>query len=372
MKRYAEFESFQLDTQARVLRRVAPVRMEPAALRLLEILLRSEGRAVHRDILLKELCGTELADDANVRVAVKKLRFALGDDDAKRDFKLVVNADGGYRLAPEVRWHDEPPARRRRRWGLAGAAVLFLAALGCAAYASFLAPFVTVSAPTEIEVHEAQIFGQYRGEEDAEVVVYVHPDDRGNTYWPQARVRRNVRLRSWQVTTRFGNEFGIDMRQPPPLGFDVVAALVPARRRGHFPIEGEGGSLEAADLLAFRRELLRRGALAVSEPRRVQRNPEPACVQQMVTLLSPSNAVGGGPAVTPPVAVAWDPPDAMMYAAVWREGVGVPVFRATERIPSGMVLADLEPGTYQIKVAPMMAGAELWCSSSAWFVVAAR
>jgi DNA-binding winged helix-turn-helix (wHTH) protein len=370
MSRYAAFDAFVLDTERHELRRVAPVQMEPQAVRLLEILLKSPGVAIARDTLRQELCGSDEADMANVRVAVQKLRFALGDGgQGKRDFRLVVTAAaGGYRLEPAVRWYDEPAAGRRALW--AAAAALAVLALATVAFLRARAPFITLEAPAEIDTHETAVFGEFRGGDEAEVVVYVHPDDRRAQYWPQARAHRNLKLGAWQLRARFGNEFGIDMKQPPPLGFDVVAALVPARARPHFPIDGEGSVLTAPDTRAFAALLRRRGALAVSEPRRIQRHPEPACVQRMARLLSPSNAADGQPlpVLRPPVRLEWEP-DVPMHAGLWRDGEEMPVPAPGERIRSGTVLPDLPPGTYQVKVAPMVADKALWCSAAAWFVV---
>ena len=371
MSRFAAFDAFVLDTERHELRRVAPVQMEPHALRLLEVLLQNPGVTVARETLLKELCGSDQADVANVRVAVQKLRFALGDGQGQKDFKLVVTAGGGYRLEPDVRWHDAPAAWRRPLW--TAAAVLAVSVLGAALLHLARAPFITLEAPAEIDTHETAVFGEYRGDDDAEVVVYVHPDDRQAQYWPQARARRNLKLGAWQLNTRFGNEFGIDMKQPPPLGFDVVAALVPARARPLFPIDGEGSVLRAANPRAFAALLRRRGAQAVSDVRRIQRQPEPACVQRMARLLSPSNAALGQPiaVLSPPIRLAWEP-DAPMHAGLWKDGQEMPALNPTERIRSGTVLADLAPGTYQLKVAPTIADKALWCSSSAWFVVPTR
>lgn len=370
MSRYAAFDAFVLDTETHELRRVAPVHMEPHALRLLELLVQSPGVTVSRETLLRELCGSEQADVANVRVAVQKLRFALGDGHAKRDFRLVVTAEGGYRLEPAVRWYDPPVARPRRAW--ASVAALALAALVFAAVASFRgrAPFITLDAPAEIDSHEAVVFGDFRGDDGAEVVVYVHPDDRQTQYWPQARAHRNLKLGAWQLKARFGNEFGIDMKQPPPLGFDVVAALVPARARAAFPIEGEGSVLLAANAHAFAAELRRRGAQAVSGPRRIQRLPEPACVQRMARLVSPANPADGQPipVLSPPIRLVWEP-DVPMHAGLWKDGVEQPALRPSSPVRSGTALAALEPGTYQVKIAPTTADKALWCASSAWFVV---
>ena len=372
MSRYAAFDAFVLDTERHELRRLAPLQMEPLPLRLLEILLQHAGVTVARETLLKELCGSAQADVANLRVAVQKLRFALGDGQGKKDFRLVVTAGGGYRLEPAVRWYDAPAPARRPLWA-AAAAALAVCLLGAVLVQRAREPFITLEAPAEIDSHEAAVFGEYRGDGDAEVVVYVHPDDRQVQYWPQARARRNLKLGAWQLTARFGNEFGIDMKQPPPLGFDVVAALVPARARPRFPIDGEGSVLLAADPRAFVAELRRRGAQAVSEARRIQRHPEPACVQRMARLLSPSNAADGQPipVVSPPVRLTWEP-DVPMHAGLWKDGQEMPALTPTERIRSGTVLADLPPGTYQVKVAPTIADRALWCSSSAWFVVPTR
>ena len=75
--------------------------------------------------------------------------------------------------------------------------------------------------------------------------------------------------------------------------------------------------------------------------------------------------------LSPPIRLAWEP-DVPMHAGLWKDGQEMPALTPGALIPSGTVLADLPPGTYQVKVAPTTADKALWCSTSAWFVVPTR
>lgn len=340
-------------------------------LRLLLALVRRAGECADCETLLQEICGRTDADESNVRTAVRKLRLALNDE----RFELVATGHGGYSLAVPVSWCDELPAQAGtppRRWNTlkvltVSAAALLL--LGLAGFASWSRrPFVSVAAPARIDRHEALIFGECRGAADDEVVLYVHPDDRRDLYWAQARPERDLAAGRWQVAARFGNEFGIDMRVPPPLGFDLVAALVPATARARFPADGGGQSPQRADSLeAFRAALLEQGARAVSRPVRVLRVPEPACLRTMVRLISPPPVAEPGTVLGPSVRLAWEPPDPR-YVTLLRDGVLVPLPVPPGRVPSGSTVT-LEPGLYQVKVAPEMADTMPRCEVSAWFEV---
>lgn len=150
------FGLFELDLARRkLLRKGEPVRMQELPFRFLTILLERAGEVVTREELRQSLWpeGTYVEFDGSLNAALKKLRFALGDDAdnpifietvPKRGYRFIApvecerpseRADAGVTEPPSPVLQipsGRPSPGSRFKWHLlwimAGAAVLFLAA----------------------------------------------------------------------------------------------------------------------------------------------------------------------------------------------------------------------------------------------------
>ena len=92
------FDEFELDLARAELRRAgAIVKLEPTVLRLLEVLVRAEGRVVTKEELLDRVWGGRALTENVITVAMTRLRKALGHAPGQRE--LVNNVHGrGYRF----------------------------------------------------------------------------------------------------------------------------------------------------------------------------------------------------------------------------------------------------------------------------------
>ena len=102
-KRVYRFGLFQVDSDGRkLLRQGAPVRLQEQPLRVLCLLLERRGEIVTRDELRQSLwpSGTYVEFDGNLNSALKRLRFALGDDADNPTFIETLPKRGYRFIAP--------------------------------------------------------------------------------------------------------------------------------------------------------------------------------------------------------------------------------------------------------------------------------
>jgi DNA-binding winged helix-turn-helix (wHTH) protein len=96
------FDEFELDLDRVELRRAGtPTKLEPTTLRLLEVLLRAEGRLVTKDELLEQVWGGRAVADNVITVAMTRLRKTLGHAAGQREFVNTVHGRG-YRFVCAV------------------------------------------------------------------------------------------------------------------------------------------------------------------------------------------------------------------------------------------------------------------------------
>jgi DNA-binding winged helix-turn-helix (wHTH) protein len=110
------FGSFVLDSGSRELRnldRGVPVHLSPKAFDLLEVLVARRPNVVSKDVLLREIWGAKVVEEANLAIAVGEIRKALGDD-PKSPATVVTVPRHGYRFAADAHDLDIPstPAGR--------------------------------------------------------------------------------------------------------------------------------------------------------------------------------------------------------------------------------------------------------------------
>ena len=154
-KRAYRFGLFHVDPDGgKLLRQGVPVRLQEQPLRVLCILLERRGEIVSREELRQSLWpeGTYVEFDGSLNAALKRLRFALGDDADNPIFIETVPKRGYRFIAPVEREHPseideaaEPPAivkplpsqtadhslsRSRLRWGLVAVMAVVLLAIG--------------------------------------------------------------------------------------------------------------------------------------------------------------------------------------------------------------------------------------------------
>jgi DNA-binding winged helix-turn-helix (wHTH) protein len=98
------FGSCVLDSGSReLLKAGAPVHLSPKAFDVLEILVARRPNVVSKDVLLNEVWGAKVVEEANLAIAVGEIRKALGDDPKAPSIILTVSRRG-YRFAAES--HD--------------------------------------------------------------------------------------------------------------------------------------------------------------------------------------------------------------------------------------------------------------------------
>jgi DNA-binding winged helix-turn-helix (wHTH) protein/TolB-like protein len=114
-KRVYRFGLFQVDSDGRkLLRQGAPVKLQEQPLRVLCLLLERPAEIVTRDELRQTLwpSGTYVEFDGNLNSALKRLRFALGDDADNPIFIETVPKHGYRFIAPVT---CEPPPETAAR-----------------------------------------------------------------------------------------------------------------------------------------------------------------------------------------------------------------------------------------------------------------
>ncbi|MGA2539097.1 MAG: winged helix-turn-helix domain-containing protein, partial [Terracidiphilus sp.] len=102
-KRVYRFGLFQVDAEGgRLLRQGVPVKLQDQPLRVLCLLLEHPGEIVTRDELRQSLWpeGTYVEFDGSLNAALKRLRFALGDDADNPIFIETVPRRGYRFIAP--------------------------------------------------------------------------------------------------------------------------------------------------------------------------------------------------------------------------------------------------------------------------------
>jgi DNA-binding winged helix-turn-helix (wHTH) protein len=119
------FGPFVLDSGARELlrydsgaaSRVPPaasrqVHLSPKAFDILEILVARRPNVVSKDVLLREIWGAKVVEEANLAIAVGEIRKALGDDPKSPSIVLTASRRG-YRFAADahdLELHDGKPS----------------------------------------------------------------------------------------------------------------------------------------------------------------------------------------------------------------------------------------------------------------------
>src|SRR5687768_11648768 len=97
------FGAFVLDSGSReLLTSGSTVHLSPKAFDILEILVARRPNVVAKDVLLSEVWGGKIVEEANLAIAVGEIRKALGDDPKNPRLVLTVSRRG-YRFAAEAR-----------------------------------------------------------------------------------------------------------------------------------------------------------------------------------------------------------------------------------------------------------------------------
>ena len=78
-----------------------PIHLSPKAFDILEILVARRPNVVSKDVLLREVWGAKVVEEANLAIAVGEIRKALGDDPKSPTIILTVSRRG-YRFAAEA------------------------------------------------------------------------------------------------------------------------------------------------------------------------------------------------------------------------------------------------------------------------------
>ncbi|MBV9296667.1 MAG: winged helix-turn-helix domain-containing protein [Acidobacteriaceae bacterium] len=155
---FYEFGPFRMDVQRQLLLRAgSPVSLTPKTFQVLLALVRRGHEIVSKDDLMKEVWQGIFVDEANISRQIFMLRKALGE--SPQDHEYIVTVPGrGYRLAQSVRLVPAPApsempgsesssgaadvpklevnGSKRKRWGIALAALLFAVLLVGALYKS--------------------------------------------------------------------------------------------------------------------------------------------------------------------------------------------------------------------------------------------
>src|SRR5919112_418389 len=93
--RFYSFGPFLLDASRRaLLREGRPVPLKPKAFETLLALVRSRGRVVGKDELMRQLWPDSFVEEANLTQQVSLVRKALGDDPKEPRFIVTVPGRG--------------------------------------------------------------------------------------------------------------------------------------------------------------------------------------------------------------------------------------------------------------------------------------
>ena len=78
-----------------------PVHLSPKAFDVLEILLARRPNVVNKDVLMQEIWGGKVVEEANLAIVIGEIRKAVGDD-SKSPAIIVTVPRRGYRFAAEA------------------------------------------------------------------------------------------------------------------------------------------------------------------------------------------------------------------------------------------------------------------------------
>ncbi len=114
-RRVYRFGLFQVEPGGKLLRQGEPVKLQEQPLRVLCLLLERPGEVVTREELRQALWpeGTYVEFDGSLNAALKRLRFALGDD-ADNPIFIETVPKRGYRFLAPVAIEDEPHAAEEK------------------------------------------------------------------------------------------------------------------------------------------------------------------------------------------------------------------------------------------------------------------
>jgi DNA-binding winged helix-turn-helix (wHTH) protein len=113
-RRVYRFGLFQVDLDGgKLLRQGVPVKLQEQPLRVLCLLLERPGEIVSREELRQSLWpeGTHVEFDGSLNAALKRLRFAIGDD-ADNPIFIETVPRRGYRFIAPVEREQLRPRRR--------------------------------------------------------------------------------------------------------------------------------------------------------------------------------------------------------------------------------------------------------------------
>ena len=145
-----EFEEFQLDVTARVLKKRdgQQIPLTPKVFDTLLYLVRHGGKVIGKDELMREIWSDSIVEENNLNQNISAIRRAFGEKPGEQRF-IVTVAGHGYRFVPDVRtavdFNGEAAEAgisdgaakvdgRHRRWLLASAAVILVALIGAGTY----------------------------------------------------------------------------------------------------------------------------------------------------------------------------------------------------------------------------------------------
>jgi hypothetical protein len=220
--------------------------------------------------------------------------------------------------------------------------------------------FVELYCPDSIRTHQYSIFGRFAGE-GYQVRVYVGPEDGTYMYWLQTPPLHFATKGQWSLRARFGNPYGWDHVKEPPLEYEVLAALVPAKKLGVIPgADGQRITLapgqDLEDLLT---------PLGITSVQRCTIRRDPEYCQYLPRMVQPKQPINPQdlPDLVSPVRVAWEP-NLPMFIELWRGGERVRGLSHEEWSNNREV--KLGPGIYELHVRYKR---ESDCDASSWFRV---
>ena len=101
--RFYEFGPFRLDTVERLLLRGnTPVTLTPKVFDILLMLVRNSGRALEKEVFMREIWPDSFVEEGNLNRNISTLRKALGDGQAGQRFIETI-PKRGYRFVASVR-----------------------------------------------------------------------------------------------------------------------------------------------------------------------------------------------------------------------------------------------------------------------------
>jgi hypothetical protein len=211
-----------------------------------------------------------------------------------------------------------------------------------------LYPAITIIGPQIINSFQQTLSGHfYPVKANYRVRLYVYPEDGTNRYWLQSSKWETLPNGDWTDMAWFGNPYGIDMRKRPPLFFKVYAVLIQSSDVNKLPVfDKKQPWVELPDEDAFIDSLKAIGAIAISSPYRVERQPEDYFQTPLkyIKLNKQDIIMGNQPIqVTSPIRIRWEP-KIQMYIEIWQEGglqTGLEI--------RGDTILEFKPGPYELK-----------------------